>query len=159
MLLKCRTPLNAEEVRSDTHEVRFSTPQGSCLGPLIFLIFCNDLYLHLEHTNCIQFADDTTIYMGSRHLKSLKYCIEQDLRTLHNWFNVNKLMLNVGKTVGMLFSPNNNDHNVQIEINSTGIPIVSSTKFLGTWIDSSLNWKSHVDKLALRINSRNGLLK
>ena len=107
----------------------------------------------------IQFADDTTIYMGSRHLKYLRYCIEQDLRALHDWFNANKLTLNIGKMVGMLFSPNNNNHNLHVEINSTSIPIVHLTKFLGTWINSSLNWKTHVDKLALWINSRNGLLK
>ena len=159
MRLKCRTPLNPEEVKSNIHKVKFGTPQGSCLGPLIFLVFCNDLHLHLEHTNCIQFADDTTIYMGSKHLNYLKFCIEQDLSILHDWFNANKLTLNVGKTVGILFSPNTKDHNLQIEIKSTTLPIVQSTKFLGTWIDSSLNWKAHVDKLALQITSRNGLLK
>ena len=159
MRLKCRMSLNPEEVKSNIHNVKFGTPQGSCLGPLIFLIFCNDLHLHLEHTNCIQFADDTTIYMGSKNLNYLKYCIEQDLSTLQDWFNANKLTLNIGKMVGMLFSPHNNDHKLQIKINSTILPIVQSTKFLGIWIDSSLNWKTPVDKLSLRINSRNGLLK
>ena len=75
MLLKCRTSSTPEEVRSNTYNVKFGTPQGSCLGPLIFLIFCNDLHLHLQHTNCIQFADDTTLYIGSKHLNYIRYCI------------------------------------------------------------------------------------
>ena len=91
MRLKCRMSLNPEEVKSNIHDVKFGTPQGSCLGPLIFLIFCNDLHLHLEHTNCIQFADDTTIYLGNKNLNYLKYCIEQDLGILQDWFNANKL--------------------------------------------------------------------
>ena len=127
MRLKCRTSLSPEEVKSNIYDVNYGTPQGSCLGPLIFLVFCNNLHLHLEHTSCIQFADDTTIYLGSKNLNYLKYCIEQDLSTLQDWFNANKLTLNVGKTVGMIFSPNQNNHNdqhIQIELNSTILPMV-----------------------------------
>ena len=159
MLLKCRTTTSPDEVRSDTYQVKYGMPQGSCLGPLIFLIFCNNLHLHLQHTSCIQFADDTTPYMGSKLLKYLRYCVEQDLISLHYWFNANKLTLNVSKTVGMLFSPNSHDQCLHIEIDSIRIPIVQSTKFLGTWVDKQLKWKTHIDKLALQINSRNGLLK
>ena len=159
MRLKCRTSLNPEEIKSKTHDVKFGTPQGSCLGPLIFLIFYNDLHLHLEYTRCIQFADDATIYMGSKNLNYLEYCIEHDLSILQDCFNANKLTLNVGKTVCMLFGPHNKDHKLQIKINLITLPIVQSTKFLGTWIDSGLNWKTHIDKLSLQITSRNSLLK
>ena len=162
MRLKCRTSLNPEEVKSKTYDVNYGTPQGSCLGPLIFLIFCNDLHLHMEHTKCIQFADDTTIYLGSKNLNYLKYCIEQDLCILQDWFNANKLTLNLEKTVGMLFNPNQNHHNdnhIRIELNSKILPMVKSIKFLGTWIDNTLNWKTHLEKLSLRITSRNGLLR
>ena len=159
MLLKCRTSSSASEIRSSTFDVKYGTPQGSCLGPLIFLIFCNDLHLNLQHTQCIQFADNTTIYIGSKHLKYLKYCLEEDLRSLHDWFNANKLTLNMSKTVGVLFSPSKCEHKLKIVLNLIEIPILESTKFLGTWVDQNLNWKIHVDKLALQINSRNGLLK
>ena len=61
--------------------------------------------------------------------------------------------------VCMLLGPHNKDLKLQIEINSLILPIIQSTKFLGTWIHSGLNWKTHVDKLLLRITSRNSLLK
>ena len=159
MSLKCRTSTSPNEIRSKTFEVKFGTPQGSCLGPLIFLIFCNDLHLNLQHTNCIQFADDMTLYMGSKHLRYLKYCLEEDLRSLHDWFNANKLTLNIDKMVGLLFSPNGIKPKIKIELNSVEIPMLESVKFLGTWVDQNLNWKTHVDKLILRITSRNALLK
>ena len=159
MSLKCRTSMSPNEIKSKTFEVKYGTPQGSCLGPLIFLIFCNDLHLNLHHTKCIQFADDTTLYMGSKHPKYLKYCLKEDLASLHDWFNSNKLTLNVNKMVGLLFSPNRTKPKMKIELNSVEIPMLESVKFLGTWIDQNLNWKIHIDKLILRINSRNGLLK
>ena len=159
MLLKCRTSSSTSEIRFSTFDVKYGTPQGSFLGPLIFLIFCNDLHLNLQHMQCIQFADDTTIYVGSKHPKYLKYCLEEDLASLHDWFNANKLTLNVSKTEGVLFSPNKAGNKLKIVLNSIEIPILESTKFLGTWLDQNLNWKTHVDKVALQINSRNGLLK
>ena len=71
MSLKCRTASSLKEIISDSLEVKYGTPQGSCLGPLIFLIYCNDLHLNLNHTKCIQFADDTTLYIGSKHPRYL----------------------------------------------------------------------------------------
>ena len=84
MSVKCRTSTSPNEIRSKTFDVKYGTPQGSCLGTLIFLIFCNDLHLNLQHTKCIQFADDTTLYISSKHPKYLKYCLEEDLKSLHN---------------------------------------------------------------------------
>ena len=88
---------------SNTYDIEFGTPQGSCLGPLIFLIFCNDLQLHLDHMTCFQFADDTTLLFGHKNKYYMRYCIESDLETLQDWFNANKLTLNLKKTVYMLF--------------------------------------------------------
>ena len=159
MSLKCRTASSPKEIISDSFEVKYGTPQGSCLGPLIFLIYCNDLHLNLNHTKCIQFADDTTLYIGSKHPRYLKYCLEEDLKSLHEWFNSNKLTLNIEKTVGLLFSPNGTKPNIKIELNSFRIPMLETAKFLGTWVDQNLSWKTHVDKLVLWITSRNALLK
>ena len=100
---KCKVVANSTETKSVLYEVNYGTPQGSCLGPLIFLIFCNDLQLHLIHMQCIQFADNTTLYCSHKSRKYLDYCIIIDLERLHDWFRANKLTLNVNKSVILEF--------------------------------------------------------
>ena len=98
-------------------------PQGSCLGPLLFLVFINDLHRNLEHCNDIQFADNTTIYKGHRNMRYLKWCVEMDLKNITDWFKANKLTLNVGKSVYMIFS--RKDHkDLDIALGDTRLPRV-----------------------------------
>ena len=84
MQAKCN--MNGTNIYSEEHVVEVGTPQGSCLGPLLFLVFCNDLRLHLELTSCILFADDTTLFHGHKDLKFLKWCILHDIELLMDWF-------------------------------------------------------------------------
>ena len=79
MRVKCRVTSTQGEVLSGNHTVNYGTPQGSCLGPLIFLIFVNDMQLHLTDVESVQFADDTTIIFGHRNINYLKYCVERKL--------------------------------------------------------------------------------
>ena len=69
---------------SKLYNMEYGTPQGSCLGPLLFLIFTNDLHLHLQYCQCILFADDTTIYMSHRNLNYCEWCIQTDLEILQD---------------------------------------------------------------------------
>ena len=89
--VKCRTISNTKETKSDEYPVNYGTPQGSCLGPLIFLIFVNDLHLHLQHSECLLFADDTTLVFTHRNLNYLHFSIESELTCIQDWFNTNKL--------------------------------------------------------------------
>ena len=74
----CGTDKDPEMSYSSSYDVEYGTPQGSCLGPLLFLIFTNDLYRNLENCHAILFADDTTIYKGHRNRNYLRWCIETD---------------------------------------------------------------------------------
>ena len=87
--VKCRTVSDPTEVLSDEYDIHYGTPQGSCLGPLIFLLFINDLHLNLEFADCIQFADDTTLVFVHRNQNYLRYCVERELAIVQDWFNAN----------------------------------------------------------------------
>ena len=86
MRVKCKTVSSGVEVLSQEYTVEYGTPQGSCLGPLIFLIFVNDLHLHLCDSECVQFADDTTLIFSHQNLKYLQFCVEEELCRVRNWF-------------------------------------------------------------------------
>ena len=130
----------------------FGTPQGSFLGPLLLLIFCNDLYHHLELTNCILFADNTTIYNSHKDIRYLKWTIEHDLAILNDWFKANKLTLNTSMTVSILFKAKPLKHvPLELKIDSNSIRFMDNVKFLGVWIDQNLTWKVHTSKLILKI--------
>ena len=92
-----RVKYNSDEkqVLSNWQPITHGAPQGSCLGPLLFLIFCNDLHLNLTYLSCIQFADDTTLYYTHSNLRVLHACIEYDLTNLYDWFRANSLTLNI----------------------------------------------------------------
>ena len=114
--------------------IDYGTPQGSCLGLLLFLLFTNDLHLHLEYCKCILFADDTTLYVSHGNKNYVEWCIQQDLITLQDWFCANKLTLNLNKTVYMHFGRGNQlnyTDKYKIMIDSMTLPMVTITKFLG----------------------------
>ena len=85
--------------------------------------------------DCIQFTDGTARYPCSKNLNHLRNCVEIDLLSLQDWFYANKLTLNVGKSVGILFKPNKNKVKFKISLDGMTIPMVTDTKFLGIWLD------------------------
>ena len=163
MRVKCNNE-DTTTTRSQVQPVLFGTPQGSCLGPLLFLVFCNDLDLQLQYLSSLQFADDTTLYISHQNRNYIQFCIEQDMIHLKDWFRANKLTLNIDKTVAMIFDPkrmnhntkriNNNHSAIRISIEDVAVPIVPHTKFLGIWIDDNLTWNIHLQKLETRLKTK-----
>ena len=150
---------NGQEIYSDWKSVTHGTPQGSCLGPLLFLIFCNDLNLNLTYLSCIQFADDTTLYLTHKNLRVLQACIDHDLSILTDWFKANSLTLNVGKTNVLLFDYRKKQtSSLEICIAETMIKSVETTKFLGVILDNKLSWKNHYEQLKCKILRNYALL-
>ena len=162
MSVKCQTSSSGKGVTSDQFSVEYGSPQGSCLGPLLFLIFCNDLHRTLELCSCILFADDTTLYYTHDNQSYLEWCINHDLLLLSDWFRANKLTLNLNKTVCMYFTKNKVKHclgKLKIKCNDIDIPVVTSAKFLGVWIDDKLSWNAHCTKLILKLNKNINILQ
>ena len=156
--VSCKTADTGEIKSSTLNNIEYGTPQGSCLGPLIFLIFCNDLQHHLIFLECIQFADDTTLHVTHHSIQYIRFSLEHDLNILQDWFIANKLTLNVGKSVCILFGKHRNQQ-LNLHLGPEKIPQATCTKFLGMWIDHDLSWREHVSNLLLKLKSKLNLLK
>ena len=157
--VKCNVASSNIPIKSDLYKIGIGTPQGSCLGPLLFLLYNNDLYLHLEHTKVILFADDTTIYMGHRNLSYLKWCMEQDLIKIRDWFLANKLTLNLKKSCLVLFKKSKKTESIPIQFHDIEIPRNTRVKFLGIWLDENLDWTFHCNAILKKIKKNKHLLK
>ena len=163
--VKCRSGITGRIEYSDYYEVDYGTPQGSCLGPLLFLIFSNDLYRSLECSSSILFADDTTIYDQNKDLDFLKWNIEQELVKVVDWFNANKLTLNVDKTQCLLFRPKHARQQQKVENTTTmkldnkDLTFSMSVKFLGIWLDKQLSWNHQFQTIIHKIQKNRILLQ
>ena len=160
MRVKCKVDITGNVKYLDTYDINYGTPQGSCLGPLLFLIFCNDINLHLDFMNVIQFADDTTLYLSGKNLNYLQWCVECDVRSIIDWFRANKLTLNPSKTICVVFNPPGRKKvTVELEFGDVKLKSTNTTKFLGVWIDSCLNWNEHLKQLMIKLKRNLGLLR
>ena len=159
MQVKCSKSTSSTVQYFNTHKVKIGTPQGSCLGPLLFLIFCNHIYLNLHLCNGILFADDTTIYKSHGHLEYLQWSIIHDMTILLDWFKANHLSMNANKTVGKFFSKNKQINIYTIKIDNISIKFVEHTKFLGIWLDRKLTLNEHISRVVQKLCKSLNLLR
>lgn len=144
-----------KDTGSDQMELICGVPQGSVLGPLLFIVYTNDLPNCLNSAKCILFADDTTVFKSSPNVHKLIQTIETDLNKLQDWFRANKLSLNIGKTNFMLFSPKPTNKETTIKSINLGDQIINRVnyaKFLGLYIDDGLQWDKHINHIACKIS-------
>ena len=144
-------------VYSEPYQITYGTAQDSCLGPLLFILFCNDIYNLPLYSHLILFADDTTMINSHKNVNYLKYMMYHDLTILLDWFKANQLSLNLNKTVLMHFWPGK--RRIKISVNDIIIPQVTSCKFLGVYIDQNMTWNTHVEHLHNIITTNLHLLR
>ena len=160
--LSLRTAVTSiNNITSSPKPVTVGVPQGSILGPLLFLIYINELPQCLKHCKSILYADDTLIYYTARTETELQDKINEDLNSLYQWLNNNLLTLNYEKTKFMIFANKKQPtlaSTVDICIQTKKILQEKSLKYLGVTLTSDLTWHEHVDNIMSKINQRLGLL-
>ena len=134
-------------------------PQGSTLGPLIFLLYVNDMINCSPILHFTQFADDTTLCYSCDKIQDLQLILEQEAHKVTKWLAANKLLLNVTKTHSMLFTFKRNVSNLKIRINNTEIEEKCTTTFLGIQIDNKLNWKAHISHICKKVSKSIAILR
>lgn len=141
--------------------VRMGVPQGSILGPLLFILYINDMPSVLQNARPIIFADDTTLFVSNRDVDLALHLLQEDVDKLVLWFIANKLSLNLSKTNYMLFTTNTTVRcrTLSFEINGIAIERVQNCKFLGVFFDERLSWSYHVDHLCKKMRKNIGILK
>ena len=138
---------------SEQLPITCGVPQGSILGPLLFLIYINDLPLVSKRAVTVLFADDTNALYTGKTYDELIHVVCNDLSSLSDWFKCNKLALNESKTKYMIFHTRYNKppENFVITLNGVTLERVEITKFLGVLIQENLNWKAHIDYVCNKI--------
>ena len=136
-------------------------PQGSILGPLLFLVYINDIVNVSTLVDFLMFADDTNLFISSHSLESSSVIVNTVLAKLAKWFRLNKLTLNVSKTNYILFHSYQKKLLTQIKLTINNIPIVQTdkTKLLGIIINQNLTWTDHISLFKNKISKNIGVIR
>ena len=148
-------------------KIHCGVPQGSCLGPLLFIVYINDLPFCLERCQMTMYADDTSISFTARSVNDLNMTMTKDLDSLRKWLQGNKLSLNVLKTQAMVIGsrPNLKETLTKLveppsfSIYGSKVEMVHNVKYLGVQIDRHLSWDENIHFARSKVSCTIGFLK
>jgi hypothetical protein len=142
------------DVQSELELIKCGVPQGSVLGPLLFLIYINDIVHSSKLFKFTLFADDTSLYYSCKKPTNLEQTINIELSKISDWLSANRLSLNVGKSKLLYYTNRSRKplKNIDIKINNETLKEVDNAKYLGVYMDNKLNWNVHIDNIKLRLS-------
>ena len=149
-------------VKSNLLKLTCGVPQGSVLGPVLFLIYINDIISASKILQLILFADDTNIFLSDANLDRLISTLNSELTCMSKWFAINRLSLNVSKTNFILFCNSRKRYDkceIKIMLNGMVLEQVKCAKFLGVYIDEHLSWDNHIREVACKVSRNVGILR
>ena len=137
---------------SEEGTIKHGVPQGSILGPLLFLLYINDISQSSDILKFFLFADDTTVYYSADPTdENTEQILNTELEKVSCWLAANKLSLNVKKSNFLHFHYGKQKRKiVQIKINNTPVEEKETAKYLGTFIDNKLTWKNQIQHIKSR---------
>ncbi len=139
--------------------INAAVPQGSVLGPLLFLVYINDITSDIA-SDIFLFADDTSIFCSGKETPLLAQQINSDLNKIALWAKRWKITINPSKTVSMLFTKKvNPNRNFQIKLDGDIIQLSDNHKHLGLWLSSNLTWRKHINEMAAKARKRLGCVQ
>lgn len=137
-------------------------PQGSCLGPLLYSIFVNDLP-HVLKGACMEiYADDTTMYVSAENAVSVNKLLQEELMLVSNWVSENRLKLNVLKTKSIMLGSRymlRSNPELHLVLQDAAIEQVREAKLLGVIIDEILSWSTHINKMVSKMSSNISMIR
>ena len=135
---------------------RVGVPQGSILGPLLFIIYINDMDNSLSHSNCLLYADDTVITYSHPNADTLIRNCQSDVKNIEDWFKCNQLQLNAMKTQFIIFGTKQqtkrlSNNVIKILVKDTDVAREKNVTYLGTKLDENLSWNDQAESVANKI--------
>ena len=151
---------------SKTEVSSCGVPQGSVLGPLLFLLYINDISYSSNQFNFFLFADDTNLLYADKNLRSLELTVNKELTSVCIWLMANKLSLNTKKSNFVIFRPYQKRMNLDVTIklfdhDKNSLILLERkdyVKYLGVFIDSNLTWKQHILSISSKISKSLGII-
>ncbi len=153
--------IKIDQCISSKKRIEYGVPQGSILGPLLFLVFINDLNNCIELCGTSMYADDTAVFYFADDAEELRMSIQYDMQSISYWMTQNRLSLNVAKTKFMMVGSRprlSRQREFKVSLNRETVENVETFKYLGMILDKHLCFNHHIDHIVNKTTTKLGLL-